>query len=135
MSVNPASLAYDERGLLPVVVQELARHHDAVVALGVVIRGGTPHFDYVCRSATDGLTRVALDESTPVAHGVLTVESLDQARVRGEPAVGQAEEAIVHDAEHRARGGRLRAAGGSEGSISSIGGQSLTSRSSPHSRA
>ena len=64
---------------LPVVAQELARTHDAVVALGVVIRGSTPHFDYVCRSVTDGLTRIALDESTPVAHGVLTTEDEDQA--------------------------------------------------------
>jgi 6,7-dimethyl-8-ribityllumazine synthase len=67
---------------LPVVAQALARSCDAVVALGVVIRGGTAHFDYVCRSVTDGLTRVALDESTPVAHGVLTVDSEQQARDR-----------------------------------------------------
>jgi len=64
---------------LPVVAQALARTHDAVVALGVVIRGGTAHFEYVCRSVTDGLTRVALDESTPVAHGVLTVDTVEQA--------------------------------------------------------
>ena len=67
---------------LPVVVQELARHHDAVVALGVVIRGGTPHFDYVCRSVTDGLTRVALDERTPVGNGVLTCDTVEQAQDR-----------------------------------------------------
>ena len=64
------------------VAQALARRCDAVVALGVVVRGETAHFDYVCRSVTDGLTRVALDEVTPVAHGVLTVESLAQARAR-----------------------------------------------------
>lgn len=67
---------------LPVIAQQLARTHDAVVALGVVIRGSTPHFDYVCRSVTDGLTRIALDESTPVAHGVLTTETEQQARDR-----------------------------------------------------
>jgi 6,7-dimethyl-8-ribityllumazine synthase len=67
---------------LPVLAQTLARRCDAVVALGVVVRGETAHFDYVCRSVTDGLTRVALDESTPVAHGVLTVESIGQARDR-----------------------------------------------------
>ncbi|AWH95545.1 6,7-dimethyl-8-ribityllumazine synthase [Dietzia psychralcaliphila] len=67
---------------LPVIAQELARSHDAVVALGVVIRGSTPHFDYVCRSVTDGLTRIALDEATPVAHGVLTTENEAQARDR-----------------------------------------------------
>jgi 6,7-dimethyl-8-ribityllumazine synthase len=64
---------------LPVVCQELARHHDAVVALGVVIRGGTPHFEYVCDSVTAGLTRVSLDESTPVGNGVLTVNDEQQA--------------------------------------------------------
>jgi 6,7-dimethyl-8-ribityllumazine synthase len=64
---------------LPVVAQALARRCDAVVALGVVVRGETPHFDYVCKSVTEGLTRVALDESRPVAHGVLTVETVDQA--------------------------------------------------------
>lgn len=64
---------------LPVVCQELARRHDAVVALGVVIRGGTPHFEYVCDSVTAGLNRVALDESTPVGNGVLTVNDERQA--------------------------------------------------------
>jgi 6,7-dimethyl-8-ribityllumazine synthase len=67
---------------LPVVAQALARRYDAVVALGVVIRGETAHFEHVCASVTQGLTRVALDESTPVAHGVLTVDDVDQARDR-----------------------------------------------------
>jgi 6,7-dimethyl-8-ribityllumazine synthase len=67
---------------LPVLAQALARTCDAVVALGVVVRGDTAHFDYVCQAVTDGLTRVALDESTPVAHGVLTVDSVGQARDR-----------------------------------------------------
>ncbi len=67
---------------LPVVAQALARRCDAVVALGVVIRGETAHFDYVCQAVTEGLTRVSLDESTPVAHGVLTVNDLAQARDR-----------------------------------------------------
>jgi 6,7-dimethyl-8-ribityllumazine synthase len=67
---------------LPVVAQALARRCDAVVALGVVIRGDTAHFEYVCQSVTDGLTRVALDESTPVAQGVLTVDTVDQALER-----------------------------------------------------
>jgi len=67
---------------LPVLAQALARRCDAVVALGVVVRGQTAHFEYVCRSVTDGLTRVALDESTPVGHGVLTVDTLAQAADR-----------------------------------------------------
>lgn len=67
---------------LPVVAQALARKVDAVVALGVVIKGETHHFEYVCDAVTAGLTRVSLDEGTPVAHGVLTVQSLGQARDR-----------------------------------------------------
>lgn len=67
---------------LPVVAQALARQCDAVVALGIVIRGETAHFDYVCRSVTDGLTRVALDAGVPVAHGVLTVDTVEQAHQR-----------------------------------------------------
>jgi len=67
---------------LPVLAQELARTHDAVVALGAVIRGGTPHFDYVCDAVTYGLTRVSLDERTPVGNGVLTCDTMEQARER-----------------------------------------------------
>jgi 6,7-dimethyl-8-ribityllumazine synthase len=64
---------------IPVVAQALARRCDAVVALGTVIRGETAHFQYVCDSVTSGLTRVSLDESTPVGNGVLTCDTLDQA--------------------------------------------------------
>ena len=64
---------------LPVVAAALAERHDAVVALGVVIRGGTPHFEYVCDAATDGLTRVALDTGVPVGFGVLTCDTEEQA--------------------------------------------------------
>ncbi|WP_286955092.1 MULTISPECIES: 6,7-dimethyl-8-ribityllumazine synthase [Corynebacterium] len=64
---------------LPVAVQAAARRYDAVVALGCVVRGGTPHFDYVCDSVTQGLTRIALDESTPVGNGILTVNDHQQA--------------------------------------------------------
>lgn len=64
---------------IPVVAQQLARTHDVVVALGAVIRGGTPHFEYVCDSVTAGLTRVALDEATPVGNGVLTCNTMEQA--------------------------------------------------------
>jgi len=64
---------------IPVIAQELARNHDAVVALGVVIRGQTPHFDYVCGAVTQGLTRVSLDAGKPVANGVLTTNNEEQA--------------------------------------------------------
>jgi len=65
---------------LPVVADGLARAgHDAVVALGVVIRGGTPHFDYVCSAATDGLNSVALDHGVAVGFGLLTCDTEQQA--------------------------------------------------------
>jgi len=67
---------------LPVVAQALAANHDAVVALGLVLRGGTPHFDYVCDAVTYGLTRVSLDSHTPVGNGVLTCDTEEQARAR-----------------------------------------------------
>ena len=67
---------------IPVVAQQLASDHDAVVALGLVVRGGTPHFEYVCDSVTAGLTRVALDSGVPVGNGVLTCDTMEQAIAR-----------------------------------------------------
>jgi 6,7-dimethyl-8-ribityllumazine synthase len=67
---------------LPVVAAVLTRGHDAVVALGVVIRGGTPHFEYVCQAATDGLSRVALDTGVPIGFGLLTCDDERQAFAR-----------------------------------------------------
>jgi 6,7-dimethyl-8-ribityllumazine synthase len=67
---------------LPVMAAVLARGHDAVVALGVVIRGGTPHFEYVCQAATDGLSRVALDTGVPIGFGLLTCDDERQAFAR-----------------------------------------------------
>jgi 6,7-dimethyl-8-ribityllumazine synthase len=64
---------------LPVVSKAaLETGADAVVALGVIIRGGTPHFEYVSSAATDGLTRVALDTGKPVGFGVLTLDDEQQ---------------------------------------------------------
>ncbi len=65
---------------LPVVAQTCARAgYDAVIALGVVIRGGTPHFEFVCSAATDGLNRVALDTGVPIGFGLLTCDTEEQA--------------------------------------------------------
>lgn len=64
---------------LPLVAQTaLEEGADGVVALGVIIRGGTPHFDFVSNAATDGLTRVALDTGKPVGFGVLTLDDEQQ---------------------------------------------------------
>lgn len=68
---------------LPIVVRAAAvAGYDAVVALGVVIRGGTPHFEYVCQAATDGLARVAGDTGVPVGFGLLTCDDEAQALAR-----------------------------------------------------
>ena len=69
---------------LPLGAQTLlgSGSYDGIVALGCVVRGGTPHFDYVCQAATYGLQRVALDTGIPVAFGVLTTDDFDQARAR-----------------------------------------------------
>ncbi len=64
---------------LPVAAQHAAGSADAVVALGVVIRGGTPHFDYVCQAATWGLTEVGLRTGVPVGFGLLTCDDEQQA--------------------------------------------------------
>lgn len=74
---------------LPVAASRLAASGevDAIVALGVVIRGGTPHFDYVCSAATDGLTSVSVRTGVPVGFGVLTcdddAQALDRAGLPG----------------------------------------------------
>lgn len=74
---------------LPVACARLAHHFDGLVALGVVIRGGTPHFDYVCAGATHGIVDVMTRTGTPVGFGVLTCDTeqqaLDRAGLPGSP--------------------------------------------------
>jgi 6,7-dimethyl-8-ribityllumazine synthase len=68
---------------LPVAAVRAARAgYDAVIALGVVVRGGTPHFEYVCQAATQGLTQVSVESGVPVGFGVLTCDTDEQARDR-----------------------------------------------------
>jgi len=75
---------------LPVVVRRLAAsgRYDAVVALGCVIRGDTPHFDYVAGEAARGLQLAGLETGIPVSFGVLTVDSLEQALERAATTAG-----------------------------------------------
>lgn len=72
---------------IPLVCQKLAESHkyDAIIALGAVIRGGTPHFEYVAGECSRGLARVALAHDLPVAFGVLTVDNAEQAVERAGP--------------------------------------------------
>jgi 6,7-dimethyl-8-ribityllumazine synthase len=66
---------------IPIVARKLAlsRRYDAVIALGAVVRGETPHFDYVAGECASGLARIALETGVPVAFGVLTTETMEQA--------------------------------------------------------
>lgn len=83
---------------LPPVVQTMAhgKRYDAVIALGAVIRGGTPHFDYVAGECAKGLARVALEASLPVIFGVLTTDTIEQAIERaGTKAGNKGEEAAL----------------------------------------
>ena len=70
---------------LPLGAQRAAATADAVVALGTVIRGGTPHFEYVCQAATQGLMDVSLRSDVPVGFGLLPCHARTQARYRAAP--------------------------------------------------
>lgn len=83
---------------IPVAVQRLAKigHHHAIIALGAVIRGGTPHFEYVAGECVKGLNSVSLEFGIPVSFGVLTVDSIEQAIERaGTKAGNKGEEAAM----------------------------------------
>ncbi|MDP9064694.1 MAG: 6,7-dimethyl-8-ribityllumazine synthase [Pseudomonadota bacterium] len=69
---------------IPIVVRKLAmsRRYDAIIALGAVVRGQTPHFDYVAGECASGLARIALEVGVPVAFGVLTTDTMEQAADR-----------------------------------------------------
>ena len=75
---------------LPLLAQRVAakKKHDAIVALGAVIRGGTPHFDYVAGECSKGLATVSMQADTPVAFGVLTVDTIEQAVERSGTKAG-----------------------------------------------
>lgn len=75
---------------IPLAVRKLADRDDcdAIIALGAVIRGGTPHFEYVAGECTKGLAQVSLDSGLPVAFGVLTVDSIEQAVERSGTKAG-----------------------------------------------
>lgn len=75
---------------MPLAVQKVAAsgQYDAIIALGAVIRGGTPHFEYVAGECTKGLAQVMMQYSVPVAFGVLTVDSIEQAVERAGTKMG-----------------------------------------------
>ena len=87
---------------MPIAAQKIARagNVDAIIALGAVIRGGTPHFEYVAGECTKGLAQVSLDSSVPITFGVLTVDSIEQAIERsGTKAGNKGAEAAISAVE------------------------------------
>ena len=75
---------------LPLAVQRAAkaRQYDGIVALATVIRGATPHFDYVCSECASGLTRVSLEQDIPIGFGLLTCDTIEQAIERSGTKAG-----------------------------------------------
>jgi len=67
---------------IPLVAKKIAKDYDAIICLGAVIRGNTPHFDYVAAEAAKGVAKVSLDTGVPVIFGVLTTDNLEQALER-----------------------------------------------------
>jgi 6,7-dimethyl-8-ribityllumazine synthase len=75
---------------IPLVALKMAqsKRYDAIICLGAVIRGGTPHFDYIAAELSKGIARVALDTGLPVVHGVITADTLEQAIERAGAKMG-----------------------------------------------
>jgi len=75
---------------IPLVAQKLARSgkYDAVICLGAVIRGGTPHFDYVCAEVSKGVAKVGLDSGVPTIFGIITADTIEQAIERAGAKAG-----------------------------------------------
>lgn len=67
---------------IPLVAKKIAKDYDALICLGAVIRGGTPHFEYVASEASKGIAKVSLDTGVPIIFGVLTTDNLEQALER-----------------------------------------------------
>jgi 6,7-dimethyl-8-ribityllumazine synthase len=67
---------------IPLIAKKIAKDYDAVICLGAVIRGGTPHFEYVASEAAKGVAKVSLESGVPVIFGILTTDNLEQALER-----------------------------------------------------
>ena len=85
---------------IPLIAQKLAqtKRYDAVICLGAVIRGGTPHFDYIAAEVTKGIAKVGLDTGLPVIYGVITADTLEQAIERAGTKAGNRGFAAAVDA-------------------------------------
>ena len=82
LGFDPYPTFYRYTHALAAVSKEFSEKYDGIVALGCVLRGETPHFEYISRAVSDGLQQVALDTGIPVGFGVLTVDTVEQAMDR-----------------------------------------------------
>jgi 6,7-dimethyl-8-ribityllumazine synthase len=73
---------------IPLIAQEMAPNYDAMITLGIVIRGSTPHFDYVCKEAASGIAAASLQARKPIIFGVLTTDTIEQAVERAGTKMG-----------------------------------------------
>jgi 6,7-dimethyl-8-ribityllumazine synthase len=75
---------------IPIIAKKLAlsKRYDAVICLGTVVRGGTPHFDYIATEVTKGIAQVGLDTGLPVVYGIITADTLEQAIERAGTKMG-----------------------------------------------
>ena len=73
---------------IPLIAKKVAKNYDAVVCLGAVIRGATPHFEYIASEAAKGIAKVSLDTGVPIIFGVLTTDNLEQAMERADAKPG-----------------------------------------------
>lgn len=103
---------------LPGVAQQLVKSTDTVICLGAVIQGGTPHFDYVCQGATEGILRVGLDSEKPVIFGVLTCATVEQALERA--GLQEPEGGWSATADHVSHGGATDPIGRNKGAEAAL---------------
>ena len=73
---------------IPLIAKKMAKNYDAVVCLGAVVRGGTPHFEYIASEAAKGVAKVSLDTGVPIVFGILTTDNLEQALERAGAKAG-----------------------------------------------
>ena len=85
---------------IPVIAKKLARSkkYDAVICLGTVVRGGTPHFDYIATEVTKGIAQVGLETGLPVVYGIITADTLEQAIERAGTKMGNRGSEAAKDA-------------------------------------
>ena len=84
---------------IPLIAKKMAKNYDAIICLGAVVRGGTPHFEYIASEAAKGVAKVALDSGVPIVFGILTTDNLEQALERDDTMLKALQEVMVNELE------------------------------------